>query len=291
MGATAGDLDHVTVAVIPVEPTAQAVYADARGFFRKQGIDAKIVVLADPNAIAAAIASGDAQFAAFNIGGLALARSRGFPAKLVAAGAVYRPSVPTAVLVSAPGKRFARPRDLVGKRIGIDQRNSIAHVALLKWLKRGGVSENDVTLSEYPFAQMLGPLTRRTIDAAVLPEPYLTMAKQRGARVVAPIFQSVCAKECLLTTWVARRDVDSALALRFRNAIQAASAWANKVENRTASGAILAKYTAIQSSVIRRMMRSTFATRVQIALAQPWIDVYAEFGLIPASFSASDLIK
>jgi NitT/TauT family transport system substrate-binding protein len=291
MGATAGDLDHVTVAVIPVEPTAQAVYADARGFFRKQGIDAKIVALADPNAIAAAIASGDAQFAAFNIGGLALARSRGFPAKLVAAGAVYRPSVPTAVLVSAPGKRFARPRDLVGKRIGADQRNSIAQVALMKWLKRGGVSENNVTLSEYPFAQMLGPLTRRTIDAAVVPEPYLTMAKQRGARVVAPIFQSVCATECLLTTWVARRDVDSALALRFRNAIQAASAWANKVENRAASGAIIAKYTAIQPSVIRRMMRSTFATRVHTALAQPWIDVYAEFGLIPASFSASDLVK
>lgn len=289
--ADARSLDTVTIAVIPVEPTAQAAYAQARGFFRNEGIDAKIVTLADPNAIAAAILSGSVQFAAFNIGGVALAKSRGFPLTLVAAGALYHPGAPNAALVSAPGKRFVRPRDLVGKRIGIDQQNTIAHLALLKWLKRGGVSESDVELSEYPFAQMLGPLTHRAIDAAVMPEPYLAMVKQKGGSVVAPIFQSVCATDCLVTAWIARRGIDSALAARFRNAIQAAAAWANKTTNRKASGAILTKYAGIQPSVLKRMARSPFGTRLHTALAQPWIDVYAEFGRIPASFSAGDLIK
>ena len=108
--ATAGALETVTIAVIPVEPAAQAAYAKDRGLFRKHGIDAKLLVLGDPNAIAAAIASGDAQFAVFNIGGLALAKSRGFPAKLVAAGALYRPKAPTAALVSAPGKHITSAR-------------------------------------------------------------------------------------------------------------------------------------------------------------------------------------
>jgi NitT/TauT family transport system substrate-binding protein len=289
--ASASARDTVTIAVIPVEPTAQAAYADARGFFRKQGIDAKLLPLADPNAIAAAVASGDAQFAAFNIGGLALARSRGFPVRLVAAGALYRPKAPTAALVSAPGKRIASARDLVGKSVGIDQQNTIAHVALLTWLKRGGVDPRDVTFSEHPFTQMLGPLTRGTIDAAVLPEPFLTAAMLRGAKLVAPIFQSVCATDCLLTGWVARRDVDPTLAARFRNAIQEAAVWANKKENKPAGAAILARYTPIDPAVLKRMTRTSFATRLRPGLAQPWIDVYAEFGLIPQTFSALDLVK
>ena len=289
--ATAGALETVTIAVIPVEPAAQAAYAKDRGLFRKHGIDAKLLVLGDPNAIAAAIASGDAQFAAFNIGGLALAKSRGFPAKLVAAGALYRPKAPTAALVSAPGKHITSARDLVGKRVGIDQRNTIAHVALLKWLKGRGVRAEDVTFSENSFTQMLGPLTRGAIDAAVLPEPFLTIAIQRGAKLVAPIFQAVCATDCLLTGWVARRDVDPRLAARFRNAIQAAGIWANKRENRAASGAILTRYAPIEPVVLKKMGRTSFATRLRPAQAQAWIDVYAEFGLIPRTFSAIELVR
>jgi hypothetical protein len=39
------------------------------------------------------------------------------------------------------------------------------------------------------------------------------------------------------------------------------------------------------------MTRTSFATRLRPALAQPWIDAFAEFGVIPASFSANDLVK
>ncbi len=289
--ATAGSLETVTIATPPFEPTALAFYADARGFFRKHGIEAKIVVLTDPGAVAAAIASGDAQFGPSDIGGLLLGKSRGLPVKLVAAGAHYQRQAPTAALVSAPGERLAHARDFVGKRVGIDRTGSIAHVALLKWLKRGGVRAEDVQLSYYAFPDMIGALTRGTIDAAVLPEPYLTQAKQRGAKLAAPIFQTVCTTDCLLTAWIARRDVDRTLAARFRNAIQEAAVWANRKENDAASGAILARHTKLEKAVIRQMTRSRFATRLRVLYAQPWIDVYKEFELIPETFIAPDLLK
>jgi hypothetical protein len=90
---------------------------------------------------------------------------------------------------------------------------------------------------------------------------------------------------------MARRDVDSNLAARFRNAIQAAAVWANNKKNDRASGAILARYAPLDKAVIRKMKRTSFATRLRPVLAQPWIDVFAEFGLIPASFSANDLVR
>lgn len=289
--ATAASLETVTIATPPFEPAALAFYADARGFFRKHGIEAKIVVLADPGATTAAILSGDAQFGPGDIGGLLLAKSRDVPVTLVAGGAHYVRGTPTAALVSAPGKRLTSARALVGKRIGLDRTGSIAHVALLKWLKRGGVRANEIELSFYAFPEMIGPLRRGTIDAAVLPEPFLTLAKQRGASLIAPIFQSVCATDCLLTSWIARANVDRTLAARFRNAIQEAAVWANRRENDVASGAILARYTKLAPAVIRSMTRSRFATRLRLPLAQPWIDVYKEFELIPQTFSSLDLLK
>jgi hypothetical protein len=44
-------------------------------------------------------------------------------------------------------------------------------------------------------------------------------------------------------------------------------------------------------ALIRKMTRASLATRLRPALALPWIDVFAEFGVIPASFSAIDLVK
>jgi hypothetical protein len=79
--------------------------------------------------------------------------------------------------------------------------------------------------------------------------------------------------------------------VRFRNAIQEAAVWANRRENDAASGAILARYAPIKKSLIRKMTRTSFATRLRPVQAQPWIDVYAEFKLIPETFSAIDLVR
>jgi NitT/TauT family transport system substrate-binding protein len=281
----------VKITALPIEPTALAFYAKDRGFFSRQGIDAKITVINDPQQAPAAVLSGRAAFSSFSVSGLALLRSRGAPVRLVAAGALYVPEAPTTALVSAKGKRFRRARDLVGKTIAIDAPNTPAHIGLLRWLKRGGVGADDVRFVEMPFPQMIGPLSRGTVDAAVVPEPFLTVALQRGAIRIAPIFDAVCSRDCLATVWMARRKVDPKLAARFRQAIQAAAAWANREENGHASGAILAKYSQLDPALIAKVTRTRFATRLNPELAQPWIDVYAEFGVIPSSFPATDLIE
>jgi NitT/TauT family transport system substrate-binding protein len=285
------ELTQVKIVVLPIEATAQAFYAKHRGFFRKQGIDARITVLAEPTQLAAAVLSGEAQFSAVSVGALAILKSRGAPVRAVASGSLWEPSAPTAALVAAPGRNITRPRQIAGKRVGIDIVNNLGHIALLKWLKRNGMSANDIRLSEIPFAQMLGPLRRGTIDAGLLPEPFLTVGKQRGLKPIAYIQNSVCTRTCLNTMWMGRKDVDPSLAARFRSAIQAASLWANQKRNETASGAILARYAPIDRPVIRKMTRVSFATRLRPAMAQPWIDAFAEFGVIPKSFKAIDLVK
>jgi NitT/TauT family transport system substrate-binding protein len=281
----------VNITALPIEPTALAFYAKEQGFFNREGIDARITVINDPQQAPAAVLSGTAAFSSFSVGGLAILKSRGAPVRLVAAGALYVPKAPTTALVSAKGKGFRRPGDLVGKTIAIDAPNTPADIGLLRWLKRNGVDPRDVHLVEMPFPQMLGPLSRGSVDAAVVPEPLLTIALQRGATRIAPIFNAVCARDCLATVWIARRDVDPDLAARFRNAIQAAAAWADQAENKRASGAILAKYSDLAPALIAKVTRTRFATRLSPERAQPWIDLYAEFGAIRSPFPAIELTR
>ncbi len=281
----------VDITALPIEPTGLAFYAKERGFFGREGIDARITVINDPQQAAAAVLSGTAAFSSYSVGGLAVLKAHGAPVRLVAAGALYSPKRATTALVSAKGKRFRRAGDLVGKTIAIDAPNTPAHVGLLRWLKRNGVGAGDVRLVEMPFPQMLGPLNRGTVDAAVVPEPFLTLALQQGAGRIAHVLNAVCSRDCLATVWMARRDVDPNLAARFRNAIQAAAVWANQEESERATGAILAKYSELDPALIAKVTRTHFATRLSPELAQPWIDLYAEFGVIRSSFPANDLTK
>jgi NitT/TauT family transport system substrate-binding protein len=286
----ARQLRKVTIAMIAVDPTAQVMYAKHRGFFRQQGIDAEIKVVAATQG-GPALLSGEAQFAAMPAGTLAQLKSRGAPFRPVAGAALYRPKTATTVLVAAPSARITRARDLVGKRVGLDSPFSIAHVGLLRWLERRGVSEDDIELSTFEFAQVYALLMRNEIDAAVLPEPLATLAVQGGARLIALPFDSVCPVDCLLILFIARSDVDRDLAARFRNAVQDAAAWANQERNHAASGAILARYQPIQPALIAKMARTTYATRLRVRKAQPWLDVFKEYGLVPESFTAQDLLK
>ena len=149
-------------------------YAKHRGMFTKQGIDAEMVPRNDPPVNTGALLSGDVQFSGAHAGAAALLRSRGAPIKVVAAGALYEPKKPTSALVAAKGTSIKRPRDLVGRTILIDAPNTIAHIGVLKWLKRGGVSKDEVKISYVPFVDMLASLSKGTVDAAFMPEPFLT---------------------------------------------------------------------------------------------------------------------
>jgi NitT/TauT family transport system substrate-binding protein len=289
--ADALELRKIKVAIIAVDATAQVMYAKHRGFFAKQGIDAELTVVGDGTLTVAAVLAGEAQFAGIPVAALGILKSRNAPVKAVAGGSVYEPKIPTTVLMAAPGKRISRARDLVGKRIGVDFLNSIAHIGLLRWLDRGGVSPDDVKISTLPFAQMLAPVVRGQLDAAWLPEPFATLALQRGARIVALPFDAVCTQDCLLTVWMAHRNVDADLAARFRNAVQAAAVWANQKRNQAASGRILARYAPVDAAVQKKMTRFAYATRLRPRSGQPWIDLFAEYKLIPESFSATDLVK
>jgi hypothetical protein len=104
------------ITALAIQPTALAFYAKERGFFSRQGIDAKITVINDPQQAPAAVLSGTAAFSSFSVSGLAVLKSRGAPVRLVAAGALYAPKAPTTALVSAKGSGSRAPATSLERR-------------------------------------------------------------------------------------------------------------------------------------------------------------------------------
>lgn len=282
---------QVKIAIIAVDATGQVMYAKERGFFRKHGIDAEILIVADGTLTTPAVVSGQAQFAGIPVPALAVLKSRGFPLKAVAGGALYEPGTATSVLVTAPGRQIRRPRDLVGRRVGLDFLGSVAHVGLRRWLQRGGVSIDDVEVVVDSFPRLVGPLVRGQIDAAWLPEPQATLAVQRGGRIVAKPFDATCTNVCLVTVWMARTNVNPDLAARFRLAVQEAAVWAKNPRNRAARARILERYLSIDLRLVERMAWFNYATRLRLRRAEPFLDLYKEYDLIPDSFTPADLVR
>jgi hypothetical protein len=67
--------------------------------------------------------------------------------------------------------------------------------------------------------------------------------------------------------------------------------WANQERNHPASGRILSTYTKVDPKVVAKTARFSYASRFRLRMAQPFLDLYAEYGLIPDSFTPADLVR
>jgi NitT/TauT family transport system substrate-binding protein len=284
-------LTKIRIAMVPLEPNAQPMYAKHRAMFRKQGLEAELIPLSAGDQAVPALLSGNADFVAISLAGAAAAKSNNAPVKVVAAAAMYNPKKPDAVIVAARGRTLVRARDLVGKTLSVGGPNTPGHLGALEWLEKNGVDADDVDIQYIPFPQVVGALAGGRLDAAVVAEPFLTLALDDGAKQFATHLDAVCQTTCQLGLWLARANVNPNLAARFRNAVQNAAVWANEDKNDQISGRILAKYAPIDAEIIKKMRRATFGTRLRASLAKPWLDVLKKRGLIPASFTHGDLVK
>ncbi|MGQ0845565.1 MAG: aliphatic sulfonate ABC transporter substrate-binding protein [Sporichthyaceae bacterium] len=101
----------------------------------------------------------------------------------VIATTAFRSKVGAAILVpeSSPIREIG---DLKGKKVGVPKASN-AHGLLLTVLHRAGLGPNDAEAVFLPPPDALTAFGRGDVDAVSLFEPYITLAKQKGARVVA----------------------------------------------------------------------------------------------------------
>jgi ABC-type nitrate/sulfonate/bicarbonate transport system substrate-binding protein len=153
--------------------------AEARGFFKDEGLENETIVIGGPAGIAALV-SGDVDYSGAGGSGLRAA-VKGAPIRAI----MYQTEKPTWYLVVHP--TITQVGDLKGKRIGVALIGDSEDRFITLFVERGGLSAKDVTkitLGTSPGDKVLA-LKTGAVSAVVLDPAGTVVAEREGLRSLA----------------------------------------------------------------------------------------------------------
>jgi NitT/TauT family transport system substrate-binding protein len=158
--------------------------AAVRGYFQEQGIDFREVEFASTADAIPALATSELDAGSTSPGaGLFNAFARGVrlhmalaSSEVVAGGNGF----PLVSRLGGDGPVIRGPADLRGKRMGQGFRGAINEWALDRVLDSAGLRLDDVEILTMAFPDQVTALGAGQLDAALFPEPFGTVAQQRG---------------------------------------------------------------------------------------------------------------
>lgn len=284
-------LPTLKVAATANDTFAEAYYAQDMGFFKNAGLNVDLQTFANGAAVSTAVAGGASDVGVSNPINLAVAFSHGVSFTLIAGGGMYATGAPTTVLCVAKDSPLKTAKDFEGKTIAVSGLKDLSQLGALAWLSQHGADTSKIHWIETTFSEMGPALQRGTIDGAVISEPSLSAAKDKGlVRVFAKVFDAI-APQFLIGAWFtttpfAQKNPD--LIKRFQAAIYESARWANK--NHEQSAAILAKYSKITAETARTMTRCSYADGLTARIVQPPLDVAFKNSILTKSIAAGDMI-
>ncbi len=235
LGGSAASAPQQTVTItLNTLPIANGLPLDLgikQGFFQRQGIEIKKVVLQSGNDIVLALSNRSGEIGYVGYVPAMIARTQGIPATIVAASDVEGTSVEDNwqnIMVKGDSS-IRTPADLAGKTIAVNALKGVGEVMIRAALKKRGVNPSSIRLLAMPFPTMRTALRNGQVDAIWAPEPFVSQALNLdGARIVmapGPVLGRFWPIGCYvaLNDWVTKNP---ALARKFRTAINQSLAYA-----------------------------------------------------------------
>jgi NitT/TauT family transport system substrate-binding protein len=183
----------IKVGDIEGAPTSFIAFGVQKGIFAEHRLNVELVTQQGGAAIVPSLVSGEMQIGGSNIVSVLLARGSRLPVKIIAPGTSVGsdPNTDFSAVIVAPDSPVTTPKALAGKTIAVNTLKNISEVALKASLEANGVDISAIKLIELSFPSMLAAVERHQVDAAFVIEPFVTMARSRGARLlVRPYVES-----------------------------------------------------------------------------------------------------
>ncbi|HEY7067670.1 MAG TPA: ABC transporter substrate-binding protein [Chloroflexota bacterium] len=149
------------------------------GYFKEQGIELDLSNFDSAARMVAPLGAGQLEIGAgSHSAGLNNAISRGVDIKLVADKGSATPGHGFQALLYrkdlVDSGQVRTPADLRGRRMGVSARGISVEVALATWLKRAGLTMDDVEPVEMGFPDQINALANGSLDGTISIEPFLT---------------------------------------------------------------------------------------------------------------------
>jgi NitT/TauT family transport system substrate-binding protein len=172
--------------------TLAAHMAKVAGIYEKHGLDATITPINGASTLMAGLFAGNLQFIMSNQAQLLTGVNGGLDLIVVAGGAITNRQNDPIALVMRTDVPYAKPADLIGKKIGAAGFDSGTYMLLRAWLDMKGVDYQKIDLVEAPVPNMGDLLRAGQVDGVTAIDPFLTKMVTDGiGRVVEKYYTDV----------------------------------------------------------------------------------------------------
>jgi NitT/TauT family transport system substrate-binding protein len=263
-------------------PSAFVAFGIAKGFFDRHGLEIKLQSSQGGAATVPALVSGKIQVAGSNVVSLLIAASNGLPIEAIAPGtsAHGQGQKDFGALMVGKGSPIRDVRQLAGKTVAVNTLNNIAEVVVKASLQKAGVDPDQVKLREVDFPEMGPALAKGDVDAAFAIEPFVTINRKDGDRIIDYSYVTTEPKLQVGAYAVSRKfaQENPDAVKRYRAAVGETATYlmAHQDEFRT----FLAERAKTPPALAKTMELPTFTTKLNTASMQRTAGLVQRFGLV-----------
>lgn len=288
-GDVAGRPVTVKVGVLPIADVAPLYLGIDKGFYEDEQLTVKPQVTAGGAAVVPSVVSGDFQFGFSNVVSPIVARGRGLPIQIVAAGSEAGDD--DSKILVARDSPIRRPEDLEGKRIAVNTLNNIGTVTISHALARAGVDVSTLKFAEIDFPDMPAALDARRVDAIWEKEPFITRVEREGARAIINPYTATARRLAIGVYFSSTRyvednaDVVDRFVRATRKALDYAESHPAEVRR------TVTRYTRTPAAVARAMDLPHWSSALNTRHTRLLADLSVEYGLVKDKPSLDELVR
>lgn len=288
----AGELETITVGVMPLVDLAPLHLGIDQGIFEAHGLELDLVTAQGGAAIIPAVTSGQYEFGFSNPTSVIIAKSQGLGVVAVAPGGTSTGDEETdyGATVVTPGSEIETAADLEGKRVAVNTLNNISDSTVKEAVRNAGGDPSEVEMVELAFPDMVPSLEQGTVDAAFLVEPFLTMGLNADFEPIAWNWIEV-SPDLMASTYFTTQelaDEQPELVENFQNAMAESAQFAEENPDETRS--IINSYTEIPEEITEIMRIPRWVESVNQESLDRLIEISIEDGLLDEDVQLNDLI-
>ncbi|MFI7481198.1 ABC transporter substrate-binding protein [Kocuria sp. M1R5S2] len=174
-GGDTEELEPLTIGVIPIAPSAPVQLAVDEGIFEEHGLDVTLETAQGGAAMLPAVSGGSMDIGVGNPLSVILAKDQGLDMQILSGYSSSLAEGEDITGVAATTESgITSWADLAGKRVAVNTVNGQGDLTIKEAVSQDGGDPDAVNFVEMPFQDMPAQLDRGQIDAAWVPEPFLT---------------------------------------------------------------------------------------------------------------------
>jgi NitT/TauT family transport system substrate-binding protein len=292
----AQSLTKIRVGTIPIVDSAPLMIGIAKGFFHDEGLEVDTTPAPGGAALLPSLAAGQFNFAFANTTSALLAIGEGLEFKFVTAGCSTAAKGPDlAGLMARIDGGINSGKDLVGKRLAVNNRNNIMWIRAAAWVDETGGESGRVTFVEIPFPQMVDALVSSQVDAAMVNEPFLTVGLQNHSDKVKVVSwpMSDTAPNGVVSEYVATKDYiaqNPQVIEKFARAFAHGTDWVLKNKGTPEWEQAVSAYTKIAPDRLRGIALPVYDRVIEPQKIEDMVNLMRKYKILKANLNVADLI-